>query len=174
LMQQHAPSLRMLVNREGFVPDAAYDSLVTVVRTGIDLMTRVRATVTAKERYSRRQERAKRSLSKDASGSPSIVETLVEAERHAAAARRHAAAGEGESATLQLDLALARIKNIADASDELIDQAAMLRVLASLGTQLSSFVHELNGLLGMAETIEKALQKVVEGTEDLDRRQRGQ
>ena len=38
----------------------------------------------------------------------------------------------------------------------------MLRVLASLGTQLSSFVHELNGLLGMAETIEAALLRTME------------
>jgi signal transduction histidine kinase len=45
----------------------------------------------------------------------------------------------------------------------------MLRVLASIGTQLSSFVHELNGLLGIAESIEAALKRVLEESGELKR-----
>ncbi len=45
----------------------------------------------------------------------------------------------------------------------------MLRVLASVGTQLSSFVHELNSLLGMSEAIERALNAVLDTASELKR-----
>src|SRR5262249_34324036 len=57
LTEKGAPSLQMLVNREGFVPDAAYDSLVTLLRVGIDLTTRARAAATHEKREERRETR---------------------------------------------------------------------------------------------------------------------
>jgi len=78
-------------------------------------------------------------------------------------------AGDKSGATRQADRALEHIKRVSAASDEFADEAAMLRVLASAGTQLSSFVHELNGLLGMAEAIETALLKTIEEEKDLHR-----
>lgn len=171
LTQRNAPLLRMLVNREGFIPDGQYEQLAQLVRTGIDLTTRVRAMATAGARKSRREERAKPpspalSVGRD---QPSFVAVLAEAERHASAARRFTTAGNTEAAARQLDVALERIKDVTVASDELSDQAAMLRVLASVGTQLSSFVHELNGLLGMAEAIEGALKRLIEENPQLKR-----
>src|SRR5260370_11895160 len=65
-----------------------------------------------------------------------------------------------------MDRVLERISTV---SDEFADETAMLRVLASVGTQLSSFVHELNGLLGMSEAIETALLNVIEESGDLER-----
>ena len=59
LTQEGAPTLRVLVNREGFVPEAAFDTLVRLVRTGVDLCTRVRAAANLKERLRRREERRK-------------------------------------------------------------------------------------------------------------------
>jgi signal transduction histidine kinase len=169
LTQHGAPSLKLLVNREGFVPDVSYDRLVSVVRTGIDLTTRVRATVTAQQREHRRVIRARPPEEREATEPPSFMEVLTEAERHAAEARRLTAAGDAEAATTQLDTALDRIRQVTVASDELADQTAMLRVLASVGTQLGSFVHELNGLLGMAEAIEGALLKTIEDTAEISR-----
>lgn len=169
LTQHGAPSLKLLVNREGFVPDAAYERLVSIVRTGVDLTTRIRATVTAQQRQHRRAIRGKAAAQRDVTEPPSFMEVLSEAEKHAAEARRLAAGGNAAAATAQLDTALDRIRKVTVASDELADQTAMLRVLASVGTQLSSFVHELNGLLGMAESIEAALRSVIESGNETSR-----
>ncbi|MGO9057147.1 MAG: ATP-binding protein [Candidatus Binataceae bacterium] len=53
LVHEAAPTLRLVVNREGFVPDAGLETLTQLVRTGIDLCTRVRAAAA----YSSRQQR---------------------------------------------------------------------------------------------------------------------
>jgi hypothetical protein len=151
LTQRSAPSLKLLVNREGFVPDSSYERLVSLLRTGIDLTTRVRATVTAQQRQHRRVLRGKSSQEGENSEVPSFMEVLGEAESHASAAKRLTVAGDTDGATREINRALERIQQVTVASDELADQTAMLRVLASVGTQLSSFVHELNGLLGMSE-----------------------
>lgn len=169
LTQQHAPSLKLLVNREGFVPDASYERLVSTVRTGIDLTTRVRATVTAQQRQHRRELRGKLPEEREPTEPASFVEVLTQAEKHVSEGRRLAAAGNATAATAKLDSALDRIREMTVASDELADQTAMLRVLASVGTQLSSFVHELNGLLGMAEAIEGALLKTIEDSTEIAR-----
>jgi signal transduction histidine kinase len=174
LTQRDAPLLRMLVNREGFIPDGQYDQIVQLVRTGIDLTTRMRAVATAGARQDRREQRAKPESPPASAGTdqPSFVAVLADAERHASAARRFTSAGNSEAASRQLDVALERIKHVTLASDELADQAAMLRVLASVGTQLSSFVHELNGLLGMAESIEGALKRLIQQSPELKRETR--
>ena len=58
LTQRNAPKLRMLVNREGFIPDEQYELLVRILRTGVDLTTRTRAIATASKRQNRRDLRA--------------------------------------------------------------------------------------------------------------------
>jgi len=174
LTQAGAPRLRALVNREGFVPDENYDRVVTLVRTGIDLATRVRAAVTAPRRAERRRMRAQPDLfTQQSPEPPSFTEVLQTAETHASAARRLTAAGDSKAAAREIDEALERIRYVAGASEELADQAAMLRVLASLGTQLSSFVHELNGLLGMAEAVEATLNAIIDQADELKRTSRG-
>ena len=172
LTQQRAPSLKLLVNREGFVPDASYEHLAAIVRTGIDLTTRVRATVTAQQRQHRRVLRGKPTEEREANEPPSLMEVLNEAEKHVAEGRRLTAAKDAKAASVALDTALDRIRQVTVASDELADQTAMLRVLASVGTQLSSFVHELNGLLGMVEAIEGALLNVIDDATELRRNSR--
>ena len=57
LTQERAPTLRILVNREGFVPEAGFDTLVNLVRTGVDLCTRVRAAAGYAQRQKRKEER---------------------------------------------------------------------------------------------------------------------
>ena len=57
LVQDRCPTLRTLVNREGFVPEAGFDTLVTLVRTGIDLCTRARAAAARERRETRKRAR---------------------------------------------------------------------------------------------------------------------
>lgn len=63
LTEGRAGGLRSLVNREGFVQDSAYESLVDLVQTGIRLSVRVRRAVL---NQSDERERAKRVASLDA------------------------------------------------------------------------------------------------------------
>jgi hypothetical protein len=132
----------MLINREGFIPDSSYENFLGVVRTGIDLTTRVRAAVTAPQREHRRAIRGTSSQSGVRSEAPSFSEVLGEATNYMSRARQLMVAGDKSGATRQADRALEHIKRVSAATDEFADEAAMLRVLASAGTQLSSFVHE--------------------------------
>lgn len=81
LTEESSGGLRSLVNREGFVPDAAYDALVDMVQTGIRLSIRVRRSI-----FLRVEERKRRQVE-------------AEAERQAAAAKlraqNEASANEG-------------------------------------------------------------------------------
>ena len=90
----------MLVNREGFVPDAAFETLTTLVRGGIDLATRVRAAASEQEREDRRKSRAKgRSESDDgpvtesAPATSALRATVGQAQLSVKEARRLLAAG---------------------------------------------------------------------------------
>jgi signal transduction histidine kinase len=170
LTQEGAPTLRLLVNREGFVPDEAYFTLEKVVRVGLDLATRVRAAATYQKREEQRQQRAaaKVTASVPLEGPP-LAAVLEDAESHTSAARRFAAAGDVKRAVSEIDQVLAGVRAIRTETDEIADQAAMFRVLASVGTQLSSFVHELNGLLAMAEAVETVLAKLADDLPELKR-----
>ncbi|CAN5475888.1 hypothetical protein BH11PLA2_BH11PLA2_29860 [soil metagenome] len=57
LTQENATSLRMLINREGFVAESSFETLVKIVRRGIDLVVRTRAAATAETRRKLREER---------------------------------------------------------------------------------------------------------------------
>lgn len=84
LTETGATGLRSLVNREGFVPDESFDSLVDLVRAGVDLSVRVRRAVllaqqdrvasekvAAEQRRLAEQEQARRrARADDESGKP--------------------------------------------------------------------------------------------------------
>src|SRR5207244_4275153 len=59
LTQASGAPLRLLVNREGFVPDGAFDGLQKLVRAALDLSTRVRAAASLPQREARRSRRAR-------------------------------------------------------------------------------------------------------------------
>jgi signal transduction histidine kinase len=166
LTQECAPTLRMLVNREGFVPDAAYDQLVRLVKTGISLTTRVRAVSSVQERIQRREDRSANLKSSAATEIPTIVAAIAEAHELTVTAKRLTSSGDVRAAAKQLDSALSKLSDAQFASDSLDDERSMLRVLASIGTQMSSFIHELNGLLGMSEVIEKSLRSIAADVSD--------
>jgi hypothetical protein len=57
LVQDGAKSLKMLVNREGFLPEAGFQTLTEIMRKAIYLTVRYRAALTKHERVERRSER---------------------------------------------------------------------------------------------------------------------
>lgn len=163
ITERNAPRLRLLVNREGFVPDENYDTLVDLVRKGIDLSTRVQAAATESIRTARRELRAKgRIAATNESGAmPTalvIQDGLRTAQEQAQQARRLVASGSINEAVEMIGSALDEVESISAVSSELVEESAMIRVLASVGTQLASFVHEINGLLGIASAVDAALQ----------------
>ena len=148
-----APGLRMLVNREGFVPEGGYDELVEILRTAVSLATRVRAASRIAERGERREARREKVV---ASIEPSrldlrqAVEVSVRrANEYASEARKVAATGDFSAAKELIERAASEYSLSSDTSQRLMNEGAILRVLASVGTQMAAFVHEINGLLGL-------------------------
>ena len=161
LTEAGAPSLRILVNREGFVPDAAYDALVSIVRIAVDLSTRARAAATHERLRERREERRASVISasqqKAEPQSPDFTSAVVRAKEVVKNARKLTAEGRVEEARQVIEAASSDLEY---ASEKLTSENAMMRVLASVGTQMSAFVHEINGLMGMAEGVEAALDRL--------------
>jgi signal transduction histidine kinase len=168
LTSENAPTFRMLVNREGFVPDPGVDDLQHMVRTGLDLLTRARARVSLATREKRRRTR----LGVGDSGlGDAIGEALERSTALAREAKMLIADGDATSAVTRIAAAVSEVESIGRMAKELITDAALIRVLASLGTQMAAFIHETNGLLGAVATIESALDRL-EREADFDLRVR--
>lgn len=174
LTSEGMPDLRMLVNREGFVPDAHYDALVRIVRTGIDLSTRVRAQTRTESSEERREERSERKREEGRQELREQVEAAVRrASDLASKALSCAAAGSVEEAVALIEKAAGEFDLASHTSERLLTEGKLLRILASVGAQMSAFVHEINGLLGTASAVEAAFEDLAnELSLDREARQR--
>ena len=169
LTQEGCPDMRLLVNREGFVPEASFDTLVRIVRLGIDLLTRERAAASLESRLKRREERLKRRDSETglASSADSNDKTRGSVDTSALLQRMRQASDQIKEVETRLtgddkEVLEATIRGLDDAHaviEEFISERMLLFVLASVGTQMAAFVHEINVLLGAAQVIEQALEE---------------
>lgn len=157
LTTEGAPTMRTLVNREGFVPDRAVSDLQLILRTGTDLLTRARAAATLESRQRRRRERLGPG---DAGLGLALGESLERATAHAEDAHELVAQGDVEGASVAVSAAVTEIKSIGRLARELISEAGLVRILASLGTQMAAFIHETNGLLSAVVAVDTSLQKI--------------
>jgi signal transduction histidine kinase len=160
-----SPNLKMLINREGFVPGAEFDGLVHILRTAVYLSVRVRAS--AKRQL--REDRSERRRAQSAEFQPSKLElkkaveaSVARASELAHEARGRAAAGDIAGAQELIHRAGQEFSSGSITSQRLMTEGAMLRVLASVGTQMAAFVHEINGLLGAAVSLEGAVSRLRE------------
>lgn len=174
LVHEHAENMRMLVNREGFVPEGGYDNLVLLVRMGLDLCTRVHASASYPQRKARKDRRRNKpsyiggksaeSLEKPAANPSSLRTSLQDATDVIAEARAHVVAtaqgGEANALAEKLGETLEELQAKVDQADEMISEQSLLRVLASVGTQMSAFVHEIRALLGASQAVEHALESL--------------
>ena len=168
LTQAGATSLRMLVNREGFVPEAAFDTLTNLVRKGVDLSTRVRASAKFSTRMERREQRAagrtegERTsvVAPSVSLTQAVDQSVARARALTSEAGQLVAAGDGAKAAEKLSHAIAEVEKASQMQDRQISETAMLRVVASVGTQMAAFIHEINGLLRMTQAIDAALSRM--------------
>ena len=186
LTQNRCPDLRLLVNREGFVPETSFDTLERLVRMGIDFLTRERAAASYERRQQRSKGRRKGSTQEDTSLSsadisrvtsenidaPELSERIQEATHLIKKAGEHLT-GDDKDATNAAVQKLDEVKILAEDFEDLISEHMLLYVLASVGTQMAAFVHEINALLGASQTIELVLEGVLaEDGLSLDERRR--
>ena len=178
LTQEQAPTLRILVNREGFVSDAGFHTLVDLVRTGVDLSTRVRAASNLEVRRKRHEQRRRNreanpvdsGQGSDSDGvdvaideRQSLPDIIAAAEASIKEARSLVSQGEAEAAQPKIIQAVQRMDEARQRAKMVISEGSLLRILASVGTQMAAFVHEINGLLGAAQTLERALKMILDG-----------
>jgi signal transduction histidine kinase len=177
LTTSRTPGLRMLINREGFVPDAALDALVELLRTSIYLSVRVRAAAKHESRQKWRDERSQppgtvaiRSQSR-MNLRQAVTVSVTKAAELAKEARALASTGNYGAAKEKIDQAAREFTRGSEVSDRLMTEGNILRVLASVGTQMAAFVHEINSMLGMAAALEQAVGGI-ERDADLPAQQR--
>jgi signal transduction histidine kinase len=164
LIEREAPDLQMLVNREGFVPDEGYDVLRDLVRRGIQLNTRARS---ASSRRTRDRARVSDAVSKrEESGAPLFESErkLVDQIQHATAAAQEARMAIGERNQPRAEAAVADLTRTLSRASELtaetISERSLLQVLASVGTQMAAFIHEVEGVVSLAQVVERSLGRI--------------
>jgi signal transduction histidine kinase len=153
LTAEKSEGLEQLVNREGFVPNQAYDAIVAIVRQGLDLANRVRKAADVP-----RTPRGSSGSAPTKPSRPTAQDTLGKVSRAAAllnSARASATTDTPKETLRKTTEALEAINDLRENFDEISDERAMLRVLASVGTQLAAFIHELNALVEMARLMDK-------------------
>lgn len=170
LVHEHASTLRTLVNREGFVPEAPFDHLVLLVRTGVDLCIRTNAAAAYPRRQERKEKRGGRRAPHNADTTEELrgistrsarLQVLEDATTALAEARSALASitqsSESSKLTERIEVS---IEELRDQTAEFISELSLVRVLASIGTQMAAFVHEIRALLGTSQGIERALASI--------------
>ena len=154
-----SPTLRMLVNREGFIPDESFTNLKKLLRRGVDLSVRLRAAA-----HLENQSRILPLSIHDGSRPKNVDAVLETARTTLNKVKDSATASYGIDDGLQSDL-----DHVADAigvaqqavSTMRSDQE-IFRVAASVGTQLAAFVHEMSILLGQARSVDAIAKRLSE------------
>lgn len=157
LTVEGAPELRTLVNREGFLPNQAFEELTFITRLGIDLLTRTRARFSIASRDKRRRARLR--VGETGLGA-ALSESLDRTTQIAKEARSLVAEKNTAAAGTKLAAAVSEIESVSRLAREIVSQVEIIRVLASVGTQLAAFIHEVQGLLGTTATVESALERL--------------
>ncbi|MDP9916734.1 signal transduction histidine kinase [Variovorax boronicumulans] len=152
LQRSSSPELQMLVNREGFLAGPGLDFVTEWVRVTTDLIVRlghsVRRDVKEVKRVDRERQEAiaKRA---DVGESPSALRVRESAQAAASQLDIVQAAiksGDLKKAAAAAKAAQPHVAEVSALSEEFGSEAVMWRVLASLGTELAAFVHEINAL----------------------------
>lgn len=164
LTQAQAASLRMLVNREGFVPDESFERMKEIVRVGVDLSVRSRAAARRQIREQRSEDRLIAAQEKAAPKKKELKQAVEDSVEKAAVfareARAAAAHGDVELAARLIDRAANEFRAGSEINQRLLTERGMMRILSGVGLQMAAFVHEINGLLGMIQSIEQTFERL--------------
>jgi signal transduction histidine kinase len=156
LSRRTNPDIRQTLNREGVLETPSFQQLRSFVRKGIDYLT----VAYARESESRRKkpDREKR---EDA------LTLLLRAKEQFLVAAESMPAEQRAQVVQAIDLARQTVET---QREELISELSMLRVLASTGTMLIVFEHQLLGTLNGLRSSHRALTARLQGLQASDRR----
>jgi len=163
--------LKMLVNREGFLPDTHFAYIQETMRRGVDFSVRVRSEAKVGQRQKWRNERSAKAREASWTATQRLehsVETGVSLLRQLRGALSH---GNIAKASEYLDSAEKYLKVVPETAKEIRDEQAMVFTLASIGTQMAAFVHEIQSLVGLARSMETTLGRLAEECTDKALRQ---
>ena len=149
--------LNMLVNREGFIPDQGFETLKKLLRRGIDLSVRLRASVRSQTESPSGQVKAN-----GITRQPNVAQVLASASTALESARERSEKLQGIDKDLNADFSQVSdsIKVAQKAISNTSSEQRNLRVAASVGTQLAAFVHEMNTLLGQARSVNAIAERL--------------
>ncbi|TCS09298.1 sensor histidine kinase [Rhizobium sp. BK418] len=152
LHRSSSPGLEMVVSREGFLPGAALDFIADWTRVAIDLIVRFKSLARNKPKEVRTQERlAQRTAANrsDVNETPTALrvrENAMEVERKFVNIAQAVERNDFQAAAREAKELQPSLSEIRDMADQFGSEAVQWRVLASLGTELAAFVHEINAV----------------------------
>lgn len=152
LHRSSSPELEMLVNREGFLPGGGLDFIADWVRVATDLIVRLGYASRFEVKEVKREERVRqRQVARraDVGETPSALrvrESAKEAGRQLETVRSALRTGDYKRAAEAATAAQPHFEDVSALSEEFGSEAVLWRVLASLGTELAAFVHEVHAL----------------------------
>jgi signal transduction histidine kinase len=172
LTREGTPDLRLLVNREGFLPGHEWNFVTDVVRLGIDLQVRQRYAATSIVKEARRVEKDRqRSAAKQATVYEAPTAFLV-GQLHSDAlgslreARDAVSRGDTSRAVAQLAAVEKQVSDAAELVGENASEATIYRVLASMGLEQAAFIHEVNAIAVLTQGVAKSLEELAKSTSD--------
>jgi signal transduction histidine kinase len=169
LHRSSSPELEMLVNREGFLAGPGLDFVADWVRVATDLIVRLGF---ATRRETKEIRKADRDLQRRAAQRADVTETpsALRVRESARAVREQLdvvrsalRSGDYKRAATAAQEAQPYVEQVSAMSEEFGSEAIMWRVLASLGTELAAFVHEINALALEAASIVVDLDEALPG-----------
>jgi signal transduction histidine kinase len=172
LTREGASDLKILVNREGFLPGPSFSFVREMTRLAIDLQ--IRQSSAAREevqeaRKSDRHRQQKATARADASEPPSaFLVTSLQNDALASLKEVRAAMARGDvkvarSTLSEVEKSLEAAKEI---SGEAASEATMYRVLASMGLEQAAFIHEVNAISVLAQGVAQSLETLAKGIKD--------
>jgi signal transduction histidine kinase len=173
LTREGAPDLRILVNREGFLPGRQWDFISEMVRLGIDLQVRERYGATSIVKDARRAEKQRQ---RRASDRATVYQTptaflLQELQTDALSAVREARKAVSKAETRRAMTQLSNVEKLVGEAaalvGESVSEATIYRILAAMGLEQAAFIHEVNALAVLTQGLAKALDQLVKATSDV-------
>lgn len=172
LTRTDADELKMLVNREGFLPSTEFDFIADTVRLAIDIQVRLRYAATSEVKQARRIEasRQAKAVGRAASGESPSAFLLHDLQKNSIdtlqTARAAISSGSSSVALARLDDVEKVLRSAADLTVEAASEATMFRVVASLGLEHAAFVHEVRSLSVGAHALVEVLERIARSTSD--------